>query len=136
MKEHFQAFLPPDTEGNDLGRKALRAFETSDAPVRWWHVTQTINVDTGQAIVLGKEVTVRSSGRLRNSVREDMSHVVIVLDTSRIGTVSIASLADYISMIALAQFGLTPADVIRELARREGLSGLQEFAERPENRGG
>lgn len=103
VKEHFQAFLPPDTEGNDLGRKALRAFETSDAPVRWWHVTQTINVDTGQAIVLGKEVTVRSSGRLRNSVREDMSHVVIVLDTSRIGTVSIASLADYISMIALAQ---------------------------------
>jgi phosphoribosyl-ATP pyrophosphohydrolase len=40
------------------------------------------------------------------------------------------------SMIALAQFGLTPADVIRELARREGLSGLQEFAQRPENRGG
>jgi len=34
------------------------------------------------------------------------------------------------SMIALAQFGLTPADVIRELARREGLSGLQEFAQR------
>ncbi|HEX2010026.1 MAG TPA: phosphoribosyl-ATP diphosphatase [Roseateles sp.] len=40
------------------------------------------------------------------------------------------------SMIALAQFGLTPADVIAELARREGLSGLQEFAQRPENRGG
>ncbi|MFM2057010.1 MAG: hypothetical protein RLY71_1395 [Pseudomonadota bacterium] len=34
------------------------------------------------------------------------------------------------SMIALAQFNLTPADVIRELARREGLSGLAEFAAR------
>lgn len=34
------------------------------------------------------------------------------------------------SMIALAQFDLTPADVIRELARREGLSGLDEFAAR------
>ncbi|MET0519248.1 MAG: phosphoribosyl-ATP diphosphatase [Burkholderiaceae bacterium] len=32
------------------------------------------------------------------------------------------------SMIALAQFGLGPADVLAELARREGLSGLQEFA--------
>jgi phosphoribosyl-ATP pyrophosphohydrolase len=32
------------------------------------------------------------------------------------------------SMIALAQFGLTPADVVAELARREGLSGLEEFA--------
>lgn len=32
------------------------------------------------------------------------------------------------SMIALAAFGLKPADVLAELARREGLSGLQEFA--------
>ncbi len=32
------------------------------------------------------------------------------------------------SMIALAQFGLSPADVVRELERREGLSGLEEFA--------
>jgi phosphoribosyl-ATP pyrophosphohydrolase len=35
------------------------------------------------------------------------------------------------SMIALAQFGLTPQQVIAELARREGLSGLEEFARRP-----
>ena len=34
------------------------------------------------------------------------------------------------SIIALAYFGLKPADVIAELARREGLSGLQEFAAR------
>ncbi|MCU7372000.1 phosphoribosyl-ATP diphosphatase [Paucibacter sp. O1-1] len=34
------------------------------------------------------------------------------------------------SMIALAQFGLKPADVLAELERREGLSGLQEFAQR------
>jgi phosphoribosyl-ATP pyrophosphohydrolase len=32
------------------------------------------------------------------------------------------------SMIALAQYGLTPADVLAELERREGLSGLDEFA--------
>ena len=32
------------------------------------------------------------------------------------------------SMIALAHFGLTPADVLAELVRREGLSGLEEFA--------
>ena len=34
------------------------------------------------------------------------------------------------SMIALAHFGLTPADVLVELRRREGLSGLEEFASR------
>ena len=32
------------------------------------------------------------------------------------------------SMIALAQFGLKPADVLAELERREGQSGLEEFA--------
>ena len=32
------------------------------------------------------------------------------------------------SMVALAHFGLSPADVLAELARREGLSGLEEFA--------
>ncbi|MDT7834569.1 phosphoribosyl-ATP diphosphatase [Aquabacterium sp. OR-4] len=34
------------------------------------------------------------------------------------------------SIIALAQFDLAPADVLAELARREGLSGLEEFARR------
>lgn len=34
------------------------------------------------------------------------------------------------SLIALSAFGLKPADVLNELARREGLSGLQEFAAR------
>ena len=34
------------------------------------------------------------------------------------------------SMVALAHFGLKPEDVLRELARREGLSGLEEFAAR------
>ena len=34
------------------------------------------------------------------------------------------------SLIALAQFGLSPADVLAELERREGQSGLEEFAAR------
>lgn len=34
------------------------------------------------------------------------------------------------SIIALSQFGLRPEQVLAELARREGLSGLQEFAQR------
>ena len=32
------------------------------------------------------------------------------------------------SMIALAHYGLRPADVIAELERREGLSGIEEKA--------
>ncbi|OWW19240.1 phosphoribosyl-ATP diphosphatase [Noviherbaspirillum denitrificans] len=34
------------------------------------------------------------------------------------------------SMVMLAQFNLTPEDVLRELARREGLSGIEEKASR------
>ena len=34
------------------------------------------------------------------------------------------------SMLALNAFGLAPADVIAELERREGTSGLEEFAAR------
>ncbi|CAG2154240.1 Phosphoribosyl-ATP pyrophosphatase [Cupriavidus yeoncheonensis] len=36
------------------------------------------------------------------------------------------------TMVLLANFGLKPADVVNELARREGLSGLEEKASRPE----
>lgn len=32
------------------------------------------------------------------------------------------------SMVALAAYGLQPADVLAELERREGMSGLEEFA--------
>lgn len=35
------------------------------------------------------------------------------------------------SLVLLAQFGLTPQQVLDELARREGLSGLDEKAARP-----
>jgi phosphoribosyl-ATP pyrophosphohydrolase len=35
------------------------------------------------------------------------------------------------SMVMLAQFDLEPQDVLDELARREGLSGLEERASRP-----
>ena len=42
----------------------------------------------------------------------------------------VAEMADlwFHTMVALAAFGLKPQDVLDELARREGLSGLEEFA--------
>jgi hypothetical protein len=103
VDDHIRKFLPPATDGADLGREALRKFKTSDAPVRWWHVGQTVLVDTGEAIARGDTVRVRGAGRLRDNVRQDMSHIVIILDASRIGTVSFASLSDYVAMVALSQ---------------------------------
>ncbi len=42
----------------------------------------------------------------------------------------VAEMADlwFHCLVALAQYGLEPADVLAELRRREGLSGLEEFA--------
>jgi phosphoribosyl-ATP pyrophosphohydrolase len=42
----------------------------------------------------------------------------------------VAEMADlwFHTIVALAAFGLKPQDVLDELARREGLSGLEEFA--------
>ena len=44
----------------------------------------------------------------------------------------VGELADlwFHSMVAMAHLGLKPGDVVGELARREGLSGLEEFAMR------
>ena len=50
----------------------------------------------------------------------------------------VAEMADlwFHTMVALAAFGLKPQDVLDELARREGLSGLEEFALRKAERRG
>jgi phosphoribosyl-ATP pyrophosphohydrolase len=44
----------------------------------------------------------------------------------------VAEVADlwFHTLLALSAFGLRPADVLAELQRREGLSGLEEFAAR------
>ncbi len=44
----------------------------------------------------------------------------------------VAELADlwFHSLVAMAHLGLSPREVLTELARREGLSGLDEFASR------
>jgi phosphoribosyl-ATP pyrophosphohydrolase len=67
-------------------------------------------------------------------VGEEATEVVIAAkdgDRARI-TAEVADLWFH-SMIALAQYGLTPADVLAELERREGQSGLEEFALRKAN---
>jgi phosphoribosyl-ATP pyrophosphohydrolase len=54
-------------------------------------------------------------------------------DTAEHRKAAIGEVADlwFHSMVALSHVGLRPEDVVAELARREGLSGLVEFARRP-----
>jgi hypothetical protein len=91
VDEDPQVFRP-DIGNTNLGQAALEHFQTSGAPVRWWSVTYTRTAEFGV-----------TASRIRQSHEEALGHVIIILDTSRIGSVSFASLADYISMVALAQ---------------------------------
>ena len=77
----------------------------------------------------------RGEDAVLKKVGEEATEVVMAAkdgDRARL----VAEVADlwFHSMIALAQLGARPADVVAELARREGLSGLEEFALRKARR--
>lgn len=95
-----------------LGRGPLEDFTTSTAPVRWWHVNQTVSADGQQ---LGAENTdapaaVRSGqppSRLRRATRQDFLRVLIIVDARQAAGLQFQALSDYVAMVALAQ--LDPA---------------------------
>jgi phosphoribosyl-ATP pyrophosphohydrolase len=64
-------------------------------------------------------------------IGEEATEVVMACKDGDAGRI-VAEVADlwFHTMIALAQHGLAPIDVLAELERREGLSGLEEFAAR------
>lgn len=98
----------PAQGGTDLGRAALRRFQNSDAPVRWWQVSMPVSADTGEvAIRLMDEeaptVTGRLASRISSNVRDDMARVLIIIDATKMRDVSFSGLADYIALLTLAQ---------------------------------
>ena len=98
----------PQYSGAARSSEALERFQESAAPVRWWHVSMPVNVDTGEVAVRldGEEapsLRVRSASRLAANVRDDLKRVVIILDVSQIGVIPFGALSDYVAMAALAQ---------------------------------
>lgn len=95
---------------------ALRAFETSDAPVRWWHVSIPVDSETGdRAIRLPGDVnpstgqpsapviSVFAASRLNSQIRDDMNKVMIIVDVDGMAATNLNQLADYLTFVALAQ---------------------------------
>ena len=76
----------------------------------------------------------RGTDAILKKVGEEATEVVMAAKDGQRDRL-VAEVADlwFHSMIALAHFGARPADVLAELARREGLSGLEEFAGRPQH---
>jgi hypothetical protein len=94
-----------------LGRGPLEEFATSGAPVRWWHVNQTVSSDgqelggdgDGQQVIRGGP----APSRVRRTTRQDFLRVLIIVDARQAEGVQFQALADYLAMVSLAQ--LDPA---------------------------
>lgn len=109
--------------GSDRGDAALRVFQSSGRPVRWWHVSIPTDEETGNPIRrlpgqapvewTGRSLTRRSDfgansmavspSRLSSRARDDLQQVIIVLDTEALEGATFAQVTDHIAMAALAQ---------------------------------
>lgn len=98
----------PARGSTDMGSAALERFQNTDAPVRWWHVSLPVSVDTGDLAIRldGEEaptIAVRDASRLRSNIRDDLARVIVIVDVSKIGRIGFGALSDYVAMISLAQ---------------------------------
>ncbi|HRE45252.1 MAG TPA: hypothetical protein PKY87_14950 [Terricaulis sp.] len=93
--------------GQTAGLSAFNAFVTSTAPVRWWRVVQPLS-DRGEVVSrnnrLGEapRVNVDERGRLRATVRDGFSHVIVIVDLAQVNGVRLEALSDYLALVGLA----------------------------------
>ena len=115
VEEVGLGFRPTDTSTN-LGRRELGHFQTSDAPVRWWHVTMPVEPDSGQLAVnlRGRDgppdqmldapiIAVRDMSRMRSNIRYDITWVIIIVDLSQTVGAPFGAVADYVALASLTQ---------------------------------
>ena len=108
--------------GLNGGRRALRAFQNSGRPVRWWHASLPLDPDTGNPLVrlrgqaptnIPSEITRPSDfgsfgqivmgSRLYDDSLDALQSLVVVIDAHALDRTSFGQLSDYVAMIALAQ---------------------------------
>jgi hypothetical protein len=95
------AYYNDNEYGRTQGREALARFVASDAPVRWWHVSQTVSQG---GVVIGEGEVVRSYGtRLQSATRQDFNRAMIIVDARQADGLAFEALADYLAMVSLAQ---------------------------------
>ncbi|MGH7026927.1 hypothetical protein [Brevundimonas sp.] len=93
----------------DRGKEALDAFQVSDGPVRWWHISMPVIGATGRRAIRmpGDEgpIYVPGEGRVNNGrpISDQLSKVMIIVDMTKVEGTSLPLLGDYLAMVALAQ---------------------------------
>ena len=122
-------------EGMDRGAAALERFTTGDRAVRWWQVSLPVDADTGQRAVRlpgdDQMITLNKfvASRLSSPIRDNMARIMVIVDVEQLGPVTFTQLADYVTLIALAQIDdqatVTGSDTVLNLfADPQGVSGL------------
>lgn len=99
FKKNSRAFLDDEWTIRE-GKGKLKEFIASDRPVRWWYVVKRVT-HKGKPYRVG--TVIEGRGRIGSTVRADFSHVVIVLDVSRIRQINFPALAGYVAMVSLVQ---------------------------------
>jgi len=95
-----------NTEYTTQGVTALEHFKTSDAPVRWWQITMVVDEVGNPAIQLPGLETPEVRGvasRLKSPISDALLGSLIIVDAGRLGNVQWPQLADYLTMVSLAQ---------------------------------
>ena len=116
LVSEFSLGFRPAAQHTNPPRAALREFQNSEQPVRWWNVAIPLEATTGEIATRmhgdtmypdggpnPAAVRVRDGSRLRSNVRYDMAWTVIIIDMSKTNGVPLGVLADYVSMVSLAQ---------------------------------
>lgn len=96
----------PRYAGAARSQRALEQFQTSDAAVRWWHVSLPVVRGTGAPAVRlpGRDPPMIPAGsRLRTEVQNDLRRAYVIVDLDEATSLTLAQLADYIAMVAFAQ---------------------------------
>lgn len=108
LVEGWRRRFRPPIDNTNMGLAALERFKTSDAPVRWWHISLPVSADTGAlaARVAGDNPPVTSSrnvSRMRSPLRYDLRSATVVIDMTKANGVMFPALMDYTAMVVLAQ---------------------------------
>ena len=107
VEERRRAFVPGGS-GMTRTLSALEDFRTSDAPVRWWHVSAPVDSESGELATRlpgrdAPQIAVSRASRIRTDIRDDLFKAIIVVDIGKVDSISLTQLADYCTLIALAQ---------------------------------
>lgn len=87
--------------GVSMGVGAWRDFMETPRPVRWWHVSRLMTRDNMPAD--STTVYLYDAGYIHQPTHLNLHHVFIVVDAARVNGVPANALADYLTMVSLAQ---------------------------------